>query len=60
MLAMHTVVGYGYVEYSYYNTGLVRRDKFAKVSNNAGSFVYIQSSSNSVSQAYSFSIEPKT
>ncbi len=66
---LHTVVGYGYVEYelyeaNMYNSSLVflREDKFAVVAWGWTSvkYAYIASNSSTVSQAYSISIEPFT
>lgn len=66
-LAMHTVVGYGYLENAYYDINvagyqfdlsLIREDSFAIISYNNGSYVYLSSNNKSVSQAYSFNISP--
>jgi hypothetical protein len=66
---MHTVVGYGYLEYELYaansynfNLIFLREDKFAVVAWGWTStkYAYIASDSASVSQAYSVTIEPVT
>ena len=58
-MGMHTVVGYGYYEVDYYdvsytmgNTTPFRRDEFAILSNGWGGTSYLNSKSDSVSQAY--------
>jgi hypothetical protein len=64
---MHTVVGYGYLEYELYakdsytsNLIFLREDKFAIVAWGWSStkYAYIASDSNSVSQVYSIDISP--